>query len=122
MGRNEWVCASSRAELQLLNLCQALVVMNNAPVVADELSLHPRLADASRYGDPKFEKLTTPVAPISHIISVLQDEEKAFSEEAGEHSLRLLAAPRISADEKAVYNLLSDIVCSFSFFYIFFFD
>jgi hypothetical protein len=93
MGRYEW----------------ALVIMNNAPVVSDEFSPHG-LAAIDRFGNPHFEKFTAPLFPTNHITTVLQNEEKAFAEEAGDASLRLLAAPGISADEKTVYNLLSDII------------
>jgi hypothetical protein len=81
--------------------------MNNAPVVCEDYT--QRMVDI--YGNPHFEKITNPeIAPL-HITTILQDEDKAFKDEPGYTSLRLLAAPSISADEKTVYALLSDIVC-----------
>lgn len=82
--------------------------MNNAPVVNEDFAQ----VTVDSYGNPHFEKFTNPEQLVNHILTVLQDEENLFSDEHGDASLRLLAAPTISADEKTVYGLLSDIVCT----------
>eukprot|EP00026_Physarum_polycephalum_P002607 Phypoly_transcript_02614.p1 GENE.Phypoly_transcript_02614~~Phypoly_transcript_02614.p1 ORF type:complete len:705 (+),score=95.79 Phypoly_transcript_02614:499-2613(+) len=104
MGRYEWVIISLHS--LLVSFLIALVVMNNAPVVNEEFALRP----IDICGNPQFEKITSPEFTTHNIYTVLQDEEKAFRDEPGDTSLKLLAAPNITPDEKTVYSLLSDII------------